>query len=195
MLVIFKDGKQWRPWSKPLLDYYMASHNYHCCLFGIHYIMVRRPPGLPFSDVISPSLAFTLLERKKEEREEGERMSEGGRWTVSWGVFTPAGLPGKATDLASHHTQPASAYVWACMWVHLLARECVYLCVTGRMHKEGRIVSKQRIRKDNRECVRRQRVKKKHLLNVMKEVMRSVTMEEGFTGAGEEKQKGVIYYI
>lgn len=63
------------------------------------------------------------------------------------------------------------------------------------MHKEGRIVSKQRIRKDNRECVRRQRVKKKHLLNVMKEVMRSVTMEEGFTGAGEEKQKGVIYYI
>jgi len=27
--------------------------------------------------------------------------------------------------------------------------------VTGRVHKEGRIVSKQRIRKDNRERVRR----------------------------------------
>lgn len=38
----------------------------------------------------------------------------------------------------------------------MLARECVYLCVTGRAHKERRIVSKQRTRKDNRERVIRQ---------------------------------------
>lgn len=63
------------------------------------------------------------------------------------------------------------------MQVHLLARECACLCVTRRAHKEGRIVSKQRIRKDNGKLVGRQgKIKnvvcesKKHL-NVMKEVM------------------------
>lgn len=39
-------------------------------------------------------------------------------------------------------------------------------CVTGRAHKEGRTVSKRRIRKDNRERVRRQgEIKQRVCLN------------------------------
>lgn len=68
---------------------------------------VLRPPGPPLNDVIPPSSAFTLLERKKKGRKQKDRTREGGEL----GVLTPAGLPGKGMDLASHHTQPASAYV------------------------------------------------------------------------------------
>lgn len=66
------------------------------------------------------------------------------------------------------------------MQVHLLARECAYLCVTRRAHEDGRIVSKQRIRKDSGKLVGRQgkiknlvcvSKKKKNFINVMKEVM------------------------
>lgn len=82
------------------------------------------------------------------------------------------------------------------------------MCVTRRAHKEGRNVSKQRIRKDNRERVRRQGkksstgcvcvcefLKKKHFINVMKEVMRSATTNEDSTGAEREEAKGLIDYI
>lgn len=66
----------------------------------------------PSSDVIAPSSDFTSLERKKrEEREEGGRNEPGREVSRELEVLTPAGLPGKGTDLASHHTQPASAYV------------------------------------------------------------------------------------
>lgn len=60
--------------------YLMAIHNHPCWLFGSHYITVLHPPGLPFNDVISPSLAFSLLERrKKKEREEEGRKPEKAR--------------------------------------------------------------------------------------------------------------------
>lgn len=141
-----------------------------------------------------PSVLCLYLVGKKKEREEAERQNEGGRWAGGphscWSAWERNG-PGFTS-----HTQPASAYVWACMWVHLLARECVYLCVTGRAHKERRIVSKQRTRKDNRERVIRQGrikervwVKKKHFINVRRGVMRRVTMYEGSTGEGEKNQK------
>lgn len=38
----------------------------------------------------------------------------------------------------------------------MLARERVFLSVTGRAHKDRRIVSKKRIRRDNGKRVRRQ---------------------------------------
>lgn len=77
------------------------------------------------------------------------------------------------------------------------------MCVTRRAHKERRIVSKQRIRKDTVERVRRQgkkkkiqgegvSQKKKCCITAMKEVMRSVTEDEGSTGAEEERRKRVI---
>lgn len=123
---LFRTGGRLRP--KSLLDY-MDLDDHHCWLFS--------------------SLCFCLSVRM----EKGTAMERGEPCAR---VLSPAGLPGKGTDLASHHTQPASAYVWVCMWVHLLARECVCLHVTGRVW-ERRSVSKQRIRKDNRERVRRQR--------------------------------------
>jgi len=49
------------------------------------------------------------LERNKKGRKETKRAREVN--TSEPGVLAPAGLPGKATDLASHHTQPASAHV------------------------------------------------------------------------------------
>lgn len=111
-------------------------------------------------------LGLYLVGKKREEREEGGRNEPGREVSCELEVLAPAGLPGKGTDLASHHTQPASAYVWACMWAHLLARRCMRPCVTGRAHKEGRTVSKRRIRKDNRERVRRQgEIKQRVCLN------------------------------
>ncbi len=146
MLVRFND-EQWRLWSNGYLITTWPHKIISVGYLALIKLQFLRPPGLPFSDMISPSSAFTALERKRRR----ERENQGGRWT-ELKALTPLGLPGKGTDLASHHTQPASAHVWACMWVHLLAKECM----TGKALKDGRIVSKWRIRKDNREPVRRQ---------------------------------------
>lgn len=143
-----------------------------------HYI-INTPP---MNYAIAP--VFTFLDRKKKERKERERSKEGAELRA--GALAPAALPGKGTALASHHTQPASAYVWARVWVHLLARERVFLCVTGRVHKERRSVSKQRIRKDNGGRARKQaeikeRVwvqNRKGCMITTREVMRSVTKDE-----------------
>ncbi len=121
MLVSFKDGGQRRPRSKSLLDYHMALRSPHCWIFGSHFITVLRPPGHPLNDVISPSSAFTLLDRKKkEERKEKEKAREGGT-ELNWGILAPAGLPGKGTDLASHHTQLC---ISICVSMHVSAFAC-----------------------------------------------------------------------
>lgn len=149
-LVSFKDNGQWRLWSKSLLDYHMALHNQHCWFLQFYVLL----DPLWMMSPLRPQPSPCWKEIRKGGRRKKEPVKEVNMCEL--GVLAPAGLPGKGTDLASHHTQPASAYVWACMWVHLLARECVSLCVTGRAHKERRIVSKERIRKDNGERVRRQ---------------------------------------
>lgn len=58
--------------------YSMILHNHPCWLFGSHYITDLHPPGLPISDVISPSLAVSLLGRQTE-REEGGRKPQKAR--------------------------------------------------------------------------------------------------------------------
>lgn len=90
--------------------YSMILYKHPCWLFGSHYITDLHPPGLPISDVISPSSTVSLLGRQKE-REEGGRKPQKAREVGEVRAVGAAGLPGKGADLASHHTQPASAYV------------------------------------------------------------------------------------
>lgn len=125
----------------------------YLALFSLPFYILLDSPWMMSSLRPRPLPCWKEKRRKRGRRNEKE---PGREMYCELGVLAPAGLPGKGTDLASHHTQPASAYVWACMWAHLLARECVRLCVTGRAHKERRPVSKRRIRADNRERVRRQ---------------------------------------
>lgn len=175
MLVSILDRK-----TVKVLHDYMALDVHHCWLFGS---LCFHPPSLTCW---------------KEKRKGGRRKEHPRRgWSAYWGAFScwsawetnGVGFTSHTSSISIRVNMHVRAFT--CEGVLLLVCDCTRRGEMFQSRELERITGNvwEGREKSRRGCESKE---KKKLYDWVKEFTRSVTVDQGSTGAGEVKQKGVI---